>query len=79
MPKGSTPVDLLYKLNKKLLFDLVGVLVNGKKVAFSRKLKTGDIVSFIIDPLGHTMNKELLKGATSSTVTNYIKARKNKF
>ncbi len=79
MPKGATPVDLLYKLNKKLLFDLVGVLINGKKVAFSHKLKTGDIVSFIIDPLGHTMNKELLKGATSSIVTNYIKAKKNKF
>ena len=73
LPKGATPLDLLYKVQKDLLFDLLRVLVNDKVVPFDYKLKTGDVVSFVIDPLAELIDQDLYKYAAFKETKEFLK------
>ena len=73
LEKGATVIDLFYKLRKEAFPYLVKALVNDKEVPFDYVLKTGDIVSYVIDPLGQIPHKDLAKYAAFKETKNYIK------
>ncbi len=73
LPKGATPLDLLYKIRKELLFDLLRVLVNDREVPFNYVLKTGDVVSFVIDPLAELVEDDLYKYAAFKKTRDFLR------
>jgi len=47
LPKGSTPLDLAYRVHTELGHRCVGAKVNGRLMPFTYQLKNGDIVEII--------------------------------
>ena len=47
LPKGSTPLDLAYRIHTELGHRCVGAKVNGRLVSFTYQLNNGDVVEII--------------------------------
>ncbi len=47
LPRGSTPLDLAYRLHTDLGNRCIGAKINGKLVTLSYKLKNGDVVEIV--------------------------------
>jgi GTP pyrophosphokinase len=47
LPKGSTPLDLAYRIHTELGHRCIGAKVNGRLVSFSYQLNNGDVVEIL--------------------------------
>lgn len=73
LPTGASPVDMLFMIDKTSLPKVQGVYINGKRRELSARLKTGDVVSFVLDPFGVFISENLLKAARLPSTREYLK------
>ena len=73
LPKGSTPIDLAYKLHPEIGNTMVAVLVNDEYVPVDYKLNNKDRVRIITDDLQFGPKKEWIDKAQTSIAKQKIK------
>ncbi len=72
LPKGASPVDVAYAVHTDLGHRCKGAKVNGKIVALSQKLKSGEVVEILAGPM-EKPNRYWLSFAVSSHARASIK------
>ena len=73
LPKGSTPVDLAYKLGDNIGNCMIDVLVNNKSLPFDYVLRNKDRVKIITDDSSFKPNEGWLKMANTNSAREKIK------
>ena len=78
MQKGATPLDFAFRIHSEVGIKTTGAVVNGKMVALSHKLKTGDVVSIITSKNSPGPNDSWLKIAKTNNAKHKIISFLNK-
>lgn len=73
LPKGSTPIDLAYKIHTKVGDSAIGAVVNGSLVPLNTPLKTSDIVEIKTSNNAPGPNEGWLKIVKTSNAISNIK------
>ncbi|MDO4962703.1 MAG: TGS domain-containing protein, partial [bacterium] len=73
LPKGSTPIDLVYKTNPDLGNTMVGAIVNDEYVSVDYQLKNKDRVKVITDDLSYGPREDWISKAKTSYAKEKIK------
>lgn len=80
LPKGSTPLDLAYKIHTKVGDTTVGAMVNSNLVPLNTQLKTGDVVEIKTSKTSPGPNESWLNIVKTNSAKSHIKkflAKKN--
>ncbi len=78
LPKGSTPVDLAYRIHTDLGNQCVGAEVNKRPVALDHTLNTGDIVKISSNPKKKYPGRSWLKFVKTEKAQRRIKQALNR-
>lgn len=70
LPRESTPIDFAYAIHSQIGNHIGSVLVNGKMVSLSTKLRNGDIVQIITKKSNHPTKKWLDIAKTNTARKN---------
>ena len=73
LPKGSTPIDLAYKIHTDIGNTMVSAIVNDEYVSVDYKLKNKDRVRIVTDPLSFGPREDWLEKAYTTRAKQKIK------
>ncbi|MBI2024887.1 MAG: bifunctional (p)ppGpp synthetase/guanosine-3',5'-bis(diphosphate) 3'-pyrophosphohydrolase [Candidatus Harrisonbacteria bacterium] len=73
LPDGATPVDFAYQIHTEIGNQCSGAKVNGKIVALSHSLKSGDVVEIITQKTKHP-SESWLNFVRTGSAKNHIKS-----
>ena len=80
LPKGATPIDFAYAIHTEVGNQCTGAKINGKLVALTYDLKTGDTVEVVVTK-GHTPSKDWLQHVKTvkarSRIRHWIKSQEH--
>ena len=78
LPKGSTPIDLAYKIHTDIGNTMVSAIVNDEYVQIDYQLKNKDRVRIVTDPLSFGPREDWVDKAHTSYAKRKIKEFNNK-
>lgn len=73
LPEGATPIDFAYHIHSEIGHQMTGAKANGKMIAFSRPLASGDIVE-ILTSRNQKPNLEWLNHAKTQLARGHIRS-----
>jgi len=73
LPKGSTPIDLAYKIHTDIGNTMVSAIVNDEYVSVDYKLKNKDRVRIVTDPLSFGPREDWLEKVQTTKAKKMIK------
>ncbi|MBI4285027.1 MAG: bifunctional (p)ppGpp synthetase/guanosine-3',5'-bis(diphosphate) 3'-pyrophosphohydrolase [Chloroflexi bacterium] len=75
MPKGSTPIDLAYRVHTELGHNCIGARVNGKLVPLNYQLNNGDIVEILTTRKAKGPSRDWLSPHLGYTRTSHARQK----
>jgi GTP pyrophosphokinase len=75
LPKGSTPIDLAYRIHTELGHRCVGAKVNGRLVSLSSQLNNGDVVEILAAKENRGPSRDWLSPHLGYTKTSHARTK----